>query len=212
MRVQREKSLFCTIRRNFFRKKHCQALCAQKNSQAMYIDIFLIVLILWAAYSGWRNGFLKEVVSAGGFFVGLLIAATCYSTLGDYLTKAGSQLGVLTNIVAFFLLWIIVPIALGFVANVLTKALKGLKLGLPNSLLGVAVSVLKYAILISCVFNVMSALHIMNEERTRDSRLFEPAKNALSFVFSNFEGIQASQADDEQQSDTIWVDFDRSKK
>lgn len=177
----------------------------------MYIDIFIIVLLLWSAYSGWKQGFLKEVVSAGGFLVGLLIAATCYSTLGEYLTKAGSEFGMMTNVVAFFLLWIIVPIVLGFMANMMTHALKGLKLGLPNSLLGAVVSILKYIVLLSCVFNVMTALHIMNEDRTRGSRFYEPAKGALSFAFSNFKGAE-SEPTDAQVPDTIWVERNPEKK
>ena len=172
----------------------------------MFIDIFLIVLLLWSVYSGWKQGFLKEVVSAVGFLVGLLIAATCYSQLGDYLTQAGSQLGALTNVVAFLLLWVIVPIVLGFAANIATKALKGLKLGLPNSLLGAFVSVVKYVILVSCVLNVMSALQILDEEKTRDSRLFEPTKGLLSMIFS--QGfIQADEpAEGASVGDTIWVE------
>lgn len=180
----------------------------------MFIDIFLIVLLLWSAYSGWRQGFLKEIVSALGFLVGLLIAATCYSQLGEYLTKAGSQMGALTNVVAFLLLWIIVPIVLGFVANMLTKALKGMKLGLPNSLLGAAVSIVKFAVLISCVLNVMAGLRILDEEKTKGSHLYEPARGMLSLLFSHADfgsGLNAQQ-EDTQQADTLWVDFNKSEE
>lgn len=172
----------------------------------MFIDIFLIVLLLWSLYSGWKQGFLKEVVSAVGFLVGLLIAATCYTQLGEYLTQAGSRLGALTNVVAFLLLWVIVPIVLGFVANMVTKALKGMKLGIPNSLLGALVSVAKYLILISCVLNVMAALNILDEEKTRDSHLFEPAKGLLSMLFSQ-DFVQTDDAAEETLTgDTIWVE------
>ena len=41
----------------------------------MFIDIFIIVLTVWALVSGWRNGFLKELVSSLGFLAGLLVAA-----------------------------------------------------------------------------------------------------------------------------------------
>ena len=47
----------------------------------MFIDLFIVILFVWALFSGWRNGFLKEVVSAGGFIVGLLVAALFYQTL-----------------------------------------------------------------------------------------------------------------------------------
>ena len=171
----------------------------------MFIDIFIIVLFLWSFYSGWKQGFLKEIVSACGFLLGLLVAATCYSQLGDYLTRAGSQLGVMTNILAFLLLWIIVPIVFGFIANVATKAMKKMKVSLPNSLCGALVSVLKYVILISCIFNVMEALHIMDETKTADSRLYQPAKGALSFLFNG--SFAQSLSTDSEAQDTLWVDM-----
>ena len=49
------------------------------------VDIFIIVVLVWALFSGWRAGFLKEVTSGIGVLVGLLVAATCYSTFGKYL-------------------------------------------------------------------------------------------------------------------------------
>ena len=42
------------------------------------VDIFIIVVLVWALFSGWRAGLLKEVTSGIGVLVGLLVAATCY--------------------------------------------------------------------------------------------------------------------------------------
>ena len=33
------------------------------------IDLFVIILVLWAAFSGWRNGFLKEIIYSAGFLI-----------------------------------------------------------------------------------------------------------------------------------------------
>ena len=171
----------------------------------MYVDVFLGLLFLWACYSGWKQGFLKEVVSAMGFLLGLLIAATCYSQLGEYLTRAHSRLGAMSNVVAFLLLWIIVPIALGFIANVLTKALKGMKLGFPNSVLGAAVSVIKYLVLLSCVLNVMEGIGILDETKTQDSRLYAPTKSALAFLFDHAFPVAKKTFGGDAQGDTIWI-------
>lgn len=178
------------------------------------IDIFIIVLLLWASFSGWRAGFLKEVISSLGFLVGLLVAVSCYSAFGESLAVQGTETNIFTNIVAFFLLWIVVPIILGFVANVLTKALKGMRLGMPNSMLGAAVSVLKYFILVSCVLNVMGALHIMNEERAASSHLYKPVTEALQvFLPDAVAGDQGEAQDsDSLQNDTIWVDVTNHNK
>lgn len=169
------------------------------------IDIFIVVLLAWAAFSGWRAGFIKELVSSAGFLVGLLIAATCYSTFSESLAINGTETNIVTNLIAFFLLWIIVPIVLGFAANVLTKALKGMQLGMPNSILGAVVSFIKYFILLSCVLNVMGALHIMNEERTASSYLYKPVTEALQMFFPEKPAGSTTEPQNEK-ADTVWVD------
>lgn len=180
----------------------------------MYTDIFITVLLLWSLYNGWRNGFLKEIVSSAGFLLGLLVAAVFYSQLGEHLTVSGSQGNQLSSLVAFFILWILVPIALGFAANLLTKALKEMHLGLPNSLLGAVVSVLKYLILLSCVLNVMSALHILDEQKRASSRLYAPVTGLLHTLFPTPSDTAAGETDDEagaSATDTLWVDFSDRK-
>lgn len=176
----------------------------------MYLDIFILIVLVWALFNGWRQGFVKELVSAGGFLVGLFVAATCYGTLGEYLSVDGSESNMVTSIVAFFILWIIVPIFLGFVANLLTRALKGLRLGLPNSLLGAGVSLLKYVILISCVLNVMDSLRILNDARTATSHLYAPAKGALGYFFEKAaaaaEKNDTTSHDTAVDGDTVWID------
>lgn len=171
------------------------------------IDLFILVLMIWAAFNGWRNGFIKEVVSSVGFLAGLLIAATCYSTFGEYLAVTGTETNMFTSVVAFFLLWIVVPIVLGLVANILTKALKGMQLGLPNSILGALVSLVKYVVLISCVLNVMQALHILNEEKTVDSKLYAPVTGVLQWLWENHDTLMPADEADTLKNDTVWVDM-----
>ena len=171
------------------------------------IDLFILVLMIWAAFNGWRNGFIKEVVSSVGFLAGLLIAATCYSTFGEYLAVTGTETNMFTSVVAFFLLWIVGPIVLGLVANILTKALTGMQLGLPNSILGALVSLVKYVVLISCVLNVMQALHILNEEKTVDSKLYAPVTGVLQWLWENHGTLMPADEADTLKNDTVWVDM-----
>ena len=171
------------------------------------IDLFILVLIVWAAFSGWRHGLVKEIISTVGFLAGLLIAATCYGAYGEYLAVTGTESNMFTSVVAFLLLWIVVPIVLGLVANILTSALKGMKLGTPNSILGAAVSVVKYFILLSCVLNVMEALHIMNEEKRETSKLYAPVTDALQFLFPADSTAAEPIDDGELQADTVWIDM-----
>lgn len=172
---------------------------------AMTLDIFIIAILLWAGFNGWKKGLLKELISMGGFLLGLLIAATCYSTIGEYLTVNGSRVNMLTSIVAFLILWIIVPIALGFVATMLTKTLKGMQLGTPNSILGLLVSVLKYGLLLSCLLSAMNALGLLSQEKIAGSHLYKPTTSIVSSIFEH--GITQSDDKQDQKADTTWVDM-----
>ncbi len=173
------------------------------------IDAFIIIVFLWSVFNGWRTGFIKEITSTLGILVGLLIAATCYSAFGKYLAVNGSETNMVTSIIAFLLLWIIVPIALGLVANILTKSLKGMKLGMPNSILGALVSVLKNLVILSCVFNVMTGLHILNTEKASSSKLLSPVAGAMQLFFSDDAAEKSATPADSTggKSDTIWVNL-----
>lgn len=174
----------------------------------MFVDIFLVVVLIWAVVNGWRNGFMRELVSGFGWLVGLFVAAACYHYLGDYLTVSGSTLNMTTGIVAFLLLWIVIPIVLGLAAGVLHKVLKMLYLGIFDSVAGACVSVLKFVVLLSCAFNVMEHLGIMNQTQTATSKLYVPVRDALSIAFGDMqEAPQKQHGANTLQNDTVWVEL-----
>lgn len=151
----------------------------------MYLDIFIGIVLLFALVRGMMNGLIKEIASTIGFLLGLLVAATCYETLGEYLTVDGSEVNMFTSIVAFLLLWIIVPIIFGLIATLITKALNLTALGVINRILGGVLSMAKFVILLSCVLNVMVSLNILNSERTEGSVLLDPVQYITKFAIKH---------------------------
>lgn len=180
------------------------------------LDIFILIVVAWSLISGWRNGLLKEVVSTIGFLVGFLVAAVAYRAAGDYLAVEGSRTNMITSLLAFFLLWVVTPIVLGQVANLLTKVVKSVQLGLINSALGALVSFLKFFILLGCVLTAMSALGILHEERLAESRLYAPIRaNFSAFVYHAF-GVgedpaapRPANVTDAAANDTTWIPVNR---
>ncbi len=171
-----------------------------------FIDFVILLLFIWAIYKGWRQGFLKEIISMVGFVVGLFVAAGLYSSFGGFLSPRIGASPTVANILAFLVLWIVVPILLGLVANLLTKALKGMKIGLPNSILGAVVSVVKYLILMSCVFNVMSFLGIVGQDKAEESFLYEPVKDSLGNIFKAYS--ESHQQDNAAAEDSVSASSD----
>lgn len=148
----------------------------------MYLDIFICVIIGFALVRGYLNGFIKEVASAVGLLLGLLVALTCYEQFGEYLKVDGTEVNMFTSIVAFLLLWIVVPIVFGFLAYLLTKAIDHSSLSFVNRLFGGLVSVVKFVVLLSCVLNVMAELRILNEERVEGSSLAVHVQSITQFA------------------------------
>ena len=180
----------------------------------MYIDIFLTVLLLWAVFNGWRNGLVKELLNTGGVLTGLLLSLGCYALLGKYLTVDGTKVNMALSIIAFFILCIFLPIALGFVANRFNGLLRHMKLGLPNSVLGAAVSVVKFLFIISFAFNIMENLHIMNPQRTESSHLYEPTRGFLNFVRDETAAHSSAEEQtdgNETKNDTTYIYFNQGK-
>ena len=178
------------------------------------IDLAIILLVLWSAYHGWKQGLLKEVISMCGFFLGLFIAVQLYTAFGSYLaTSLSSHAGVgnyLGKALAFILIWIIVPIILGVVANVLTRSLKGLHLGFANSFGGSLVSLVKYLILMSFVFSAMDFVGILSPEKKDASKFYQPVASIVKGIFADSNKPKATQ-DAAEKSDTVWIPIHHKK-
>lgn len=118
------------------------------------MDILLYFVLIAGAFIGWKQGAFKQVAHFLGVAVGLLIAATLYHQFGDFLAdKTGASIG-FGRLIAFVLIVIVVPIALGWIAAFLTEFFKKLKLNFLNRIIGALVGVVCYALMLSVALNL----------------------------------------------------------
>lgn len=148
------------------------------------LDILILIVLLIGMAKGWMSGFFRQATAIAGLLMGLVLAAMLYTVVGDWLAP---HIGVNPGIayaLAFILIWIGVPVALSFIAYALTKAAEILCLGSMNRLGGAVLGGLKYALIFSCLLNVMVRLHFM-QEPGQGTHLYKPL-SALSGVFFDF--------------------------
>ena len=118
------------------------------------MDILIYIVLIVGAVIGFKQGAFKQVAHFLGVAVGLLIAATLYHQFGDFLAdKTGASIG-FGRLIAFVLIVIIVPLALGWIAAFLTEFLKKLKLNFLNRIIGALVGVVCYAVILSVALNL----------------------------------------------------------
>ena len=146
-------------------------------------DILFVLVLVVGAWKGWSNGLLKEVLGLIGVFVGLYVAHLLYEQVGYELAPRIGTSPSIASIVAFALIWMGVPILLGILGSLLTKVLEWIGLEGVNNLGGALVSIIKYAIILGALCNVLAITHLVKEESQQNSILFEPLKRTTSIAF-----------------------------
>lgn len=176
------------------------------------VDTVIVLILLWGAWRGWKAGLIKEAFSTCGLIVGLIVAVLFYKVLGEYFSPAlgsGSLASYAGCVMAFVLIWVLVPIFAGIGANVLTKAVKNVFLGPLNSFLGMLLGALKFLILISFVFSAMSYVGIISDQKKNSSRLYPYVTVVGNMVLGKGSIAQES---DKNKDKTVIIKFDRSHK
>lgn len=119
------------------------------------MEILIYVVLAIGAIIGFKQGAFKQIAHFLGVGVGLLIAATLYHQFGDFLAdKTGASIG-FGRIIAFVLIVLVVPVALGWIAAFLTEFFKKLKLNFLNRIIGAFVGIFSYALILSVAFNLL---------------------------------------------------------
>lgn len=174
------------------------------------IDLVIIILLVWGGYRGWKNGLLKEFASLVGIVLGLFIAYELYGLFGDFLAphiSSNVNIGKFVGrLLAFIILWIVVPIFMGLFATFVTKTIMGPRLGFINSFTGLLIGSGKFLILLNIIFAALSAVGFMNQEKKNKSLLYKPIASLGESLFQRKTWNVNSKGEQKTKKDsTIWV-------
>lgn len=162
-----------------------------------WIDIGLLIIIVWFAYKGLRNGLIGELTS----FLALILAiwiALKYSNftqelLQQHLSLQGDYLPVLSLILTFLVVLILVSL----IGKIITKILDFAQLGFLNRLLGGFFALLKVGIILSLFVNGLDRMNttyaLIPQETINNSYLYNPlndfSEKIYKFCGANFDTV-----------------------
>ncbi|MGN0036087.1 MAG: CvpA family protein [Bacteroidaceae bacterium] len=151
------------------------------------LDYILLAFLGAGALLGLYKGFIKQLATLLGLVVGLVIAKALYVPLAEKLCPTVTQSMDVAQIIAFALIWVAVPLAFTLVASLFTRAMEAISLGWLNRLLGFALGLLKYVLVVSLCINVLEFADtdglLLSEETKQASRLYYPLKHFVGVVF-----------------------------
>ncbi len=130
----------------------------------MIFPLIIIVVLVLAAWRGWRRGLLHQLAALLGLAFGIVFARLFCGDVATWLADTFPSLGncVLPeytySAVAVALIYGVVYMLFSLLATVLNSALSVLCLGAINSLGGAVFSMLKWVVLLSVVYNVLLSI------------------------------------------------------
>lgn len=147
------------------------------------IDLVVYLVLALAVFDGWRRGAILQICSLAGLVAGIWLAARYGSVVGIWLgldSEASAAGGFAAVLVA-------AVVAVAVLARVLRKLFRFAGFGIPDIVLGIAFSMLKYLLLLSVAFAALDSLNadygLLSRETVGGSRWFCPVREISDRIF-----------------------------
>ncbi|MDR2511124.1 MAG: CvpA family protein [Bacteroidales bacterium] len=160
------------------------------------VDYILLAPIAFGAVYGAYRGLIKEAVSLVCVLIGIFVARYFGETVAAFLVKILFVEQGAAKAIGCFLVFTVVVIGLNFVAAIITKLLKIIKLNWFNRIAGMAFGGIKWLFIISIILNIISLFYekvpVKSENKLLQSKLYKPIENSIQKVIPllNFEGFK----------------------
>lgn len=135
------------------------------------------------AFFGYKKGLILELISIVAFVLAIFGGFKLLHVGMEYVSKVYDGFGTLLPFVAFLVLFVLIIILVNTVGKILKKIIDWTPLGFFDNILGAVLGVLKWALAISIVIWVISALNIdFADEKLSESRILPITNRMLTAV------------------------------
>lgn len=162
------------------------------------IDFIVLLVLAVAVWNGWRRGFIVQACSLAAVVLGLWCAVRYGAAVGAmlHLDPAVRTAGGFVAVLA------VVLVAVAVAAQLLRRLFRFAGFGTLDIVLGVAVSVLKYMLVVSALFAAFDKLNadysLAGRATVEESKCYRPVLrlSELVFPFVEWVGDQMPQQED----------------
>jgi len=157
-----------------------------------YLDIIILAILAWSIFRGFKNGLFIEIASVAALVLGIWgsirFSGFTEMKLVEWFDLQTQYLG----LIAFIITFILIVVAVHFLANALDKVLKAVALGFVVRLLGVVFALIKAVLIMSIVLVLLNSVDrkskLISQERKESSILFGPVADFAPMLFPIIEG------------------------
>ncbi|MEG1648287.1 MAG: CvpA family protein [Rikenellaceae bacterium] len=147
------------------------------------IDIALLVILIYGAYRGFRNGIIVELCGILGIVIGAYVAYHFSDELATHISLPKD----VAMILSFLIIFITIILTISIIARVVSKILSFGGLGVVNSLLGAVASVIKIGVVLSLLVSSFITLNTktgwMEQSTLKKSEMIPKLQNLSHMLF-----------------------------
>ncbi|HLT07821.1 MAG TPA: CvpA family protein [Cyclobacteriaceae bacterium] len=121
------------------------------------IDIIILILLAFGAFSGYKQGLFIGLLSIIAFFIGIILAFKFMHWGADMLAERVESLTFMLPFISFIIIFLIVTITIRVLAFMVKKALDLTILGTFDNFGGAVLGLFKWAIMISLLLWVATS-------------------------------------------------------
>lgn len=170
-----------------------------------YLDIILIIPLLWAAYKGFQKGLILEIFSLLALFVGIYAGIHFSDYAADILRDHLNVDNEYTPIVSFAVTFLLVVIGVYMLGKMIEKVVSLASLEFINKAAGVVFGVAKVTLIVSVILVIFNAFnekaHLLSDEEKEKSLLYNPLHSVSLKVLPAIEDSNIMQQYDDWKED-----------
>lgn len=167
------------------------------------IDLIVCLVLALALWNGWRQGFIVQICSLAGIVLGIWLAARFGAEVGSLL-RLDEEVAAAGGFVTVL---VVVVLVVAVAARLVRRLFHFAGFGVADILLGVAVSVLKYLLVLSVLFSAFERINVdhslIGAQTLETSRSYRPILRLSETLFPFVERVydRIPRADENRQAD-----------
>lgn len=152
-----------------------------------FLDIIILILLAWGAYTGFRKGFVIELATLAALILGIYLAINFSWYAAGFLADNFSLGDKAISIIAFVLTFVVVVLVVHLIGKIIEKFINLILLGFLNRLAGLFFGIIKWAFLLSVILYIIHVFDekdrfIIKEEWRQESMLYESIESFAPYI------------------------------
>lgn len=138
----------------------------------MVLDVMFLLLVIFAFYSGFKQGIISSVLSFIGIFLGVIIALNFSTFAGIYLVKNFNFPEAILPALSFIVVLLVVIVSIRTVAFLAQKVLQVISIDFINKISGGILYGILAAFIFSVLFSFIDNYGILTESLKAESQVY----------------------------------------